>query len=175
MKKYNKLDKTFGAMASSGRFIFIIILLGAIYKLAFEESNGVNVRHDVEIEKIIVFSILLVLLFFGGAFVGFTTTYTKIDYKNKRMKYATKLFGIIPIGKWTYLTPNMKLGLKKSTERWGLYSQGNRSTSVDYTTLKIYLYDSEGYEIIPVKKIKKAKHAEVELEKMSKLLELGTI
>jgi len=170
MKKYNKLDKTFGAMASSGRFIFIIILLGAIYKLVFEKSNRFYVKTDFETERLIISSIMLGLLFLGGAFVGFTTTYTKIDYKNKRIKYITKLFGIIPIGKWTHLTSDMKLGLKESTERWGFYSRSNRSTAVDYTTLKIYLYDSEGYEIIPVKKIKKAKLAEEELEKMRELL-----
>ena len=82
------------------------------------------------------------------------------------MKYITKLCGFIPIGKWTHLTSDMKLGLKETTD--GMVAFGVKGTSYSsiYTDLKIYLYDAEGYEIIPVKKIKKAKLAEVELEKL---------
>ena len=174
MKKYNKLDITFGAMAFSGKILFLGLLFALLYELISSIiKNGFNANVDY-------FELMLVLLvsaviFFVLGFLAFTTSYTKVDYAKKRIKYGTKLSGIIPLGKWTYLTSDMKLGLKKSTERWGLYNQGNRSTSVDYTTLKIYLYDSEGYEIIPIKKIKKAKFAEEELEKLSEVLGVGVI
>ena len=172
MKKNNRLDKIFGPLANNGLILFTLSLFVFLFLII---ANGFNVKNDFEISDIMLSLIVFVFLSLAGAFIGFSTGYTKIDYANKKIKYGTKLFGVIFIGKWTYLTSDMKLGLKKTTERWAAYGRSTNSVSFDNVKIKIYLYDSEGYEIIPVKKIKKAKHAEVELEKMSKLLELGTI
>ena len=177
MKKNNKLEKTFGPLAFAGTIIFLVIscpILFGLFALLSEPFRLSDVKISFEIEDIIPWAVYLffILLF---AFIGFTATYTRIDYANKRMKYFTKLFGIISIGKWTYLTPDMKLGLKETSERWGAYSSSNRSTSLEYNDLKIFLYDSEYTEIIPIKKVKKAKNAEAELEKLSKLLNLDII
>jgi len=177
MKKNNKLDKTFGPMAFAGVILFLPIMavvcmlfFKLVHELIFNGFNGLR----IEISDILPF-VFVVFIFLFTAFIGFTATCTRIDYKNKRMKYTTRLFGVIPIGKWTYLTPDMKLGLKETTEIWGAYSRSNRSTSLDYNDLKIFLYDSEYTEIIPVKKVKKAKNAEAELEKLSNLLNLDII
>ena len=165
MKERNKLDKTFGHIAFVGIVAFLCTLFTSLYNLVFAKEI------NCEIKNISIITFFLLLF----AFLGFTTTCSIIDYNKKRIKYATKLFGIISVGKWTYLTQNMKLGLKKSSERWGAYSKSNRSISLDYNDLKIVLYDNEDTEIIPVKKIKKANRAEAELEKLSKLLELNII
>jgi len=183
MKKNNKLDITFGPMAFAGKILFFAALLPFfsvlfffINAINFIVNNGFNATNyfDLIILPLLVLLIAAVI-FFALAFLAFTTTYTKIDYANKRIKYGTKLSGIIPLGKWTYLTPDMKLGLKTTTEYWGAYSRGGTSTTLDYTDLKIYLYDADCEEIIPVKKVKKEKFAEEELEKLSKLLELSII
>jgi hypothetical protein len=170
MKKYNKIEKTFGPMAFAGKIMFFVLCV-PIFGGIIGVVNSFSVYNMKEAMAMVV----IILLFFIGAFTGFTATYSYIDLKNKRIKYSTQLFGIIPIGKWTYLTSDMKLGLKKSTDNWGAYSQSNRSTSLSYSDLKIMLYDAEDTEIIPVKKVKKAKNAESELEKLSKLLNLEII
>jgi len=173
----NKIDKTFGPLAFSGVLLFACILLMFLYELTFyirTLKNEVNQKINFEIDNATPL-IILVLLLLLGAFVGFTTNCVRVDYVKKRIKYVIKLFGIVPIGKWTYLTTDMKLGLKKSTKRWRANSRSNRTTLLDYTDLKIVLYDSRKKEIVPLKKVKKAKFAEEELEKMSKLLKLSVI
>ena len=172
MKKCNKLDKTFGPMAFSGVIISLFLLCSFLYEMLSKGEFSIKSKYEINNTILLI---ICVLVFLFGLFIGFTVTYTRIDYENKRIKYATKFFGIIPIGKWTYLTPDMKLGLKASTERWGAYSMSNRSTSLNYNDLKIVLYDAKRTEIIPVKKIKKEKLAEAELEKLSKLLKLDII
>jgi len=165
MKRNHKLGKIFGPVAFIGIAIFLFLLYGVFYELL----------HNRRIIGLNTISFIIIFVFLLGAFVGFTTICTRIDYVNMRIKYTTKLFGIIPVGKWTYLVPEMKLGLKKTTERWGAYSMSNRSTSFEYNDLMIVLYDAEGTEIIPVQKIKKAEFAEAELEKLSKLLKLDIV
>jgi len=171
MKKNNRLDKTFGPMAFAGVILFILPLSVPFFDLA----PVIAIIKENDFGEIIITLLIYAVLLLPGAFIGFTTACTRIDYENKRIKYGTKLFGVIFIGKWTNLTPNMKLGLKVSTERWGAYSRSNRSTSLEYNDLKIFLYDAKRTEIIPVKKIKKEKFAEAELEKLSKLLNLNII
>ena len=176
MKRYNKIEKTFGHMAFSAIILFLAVLSAFFYGLCgfiYNFFHGFNAKIDFW-DTIIIFAIFIFILLFL-AFFAFTTTCTKIDYENRRIKYTTLLCGIFSIGKWTYLMPNMKLGLKETTERWGAYGRGGTSTSLDYTNLKIMLYDAEDTEIIPVKKVKKAKNAESELEKLSKLLNLEII
>lgn len=180
MKKRNNLEKTFGPLSFSGRIIFVFILGGFLYELggilkhisALKKNNYVI---TAQISDIIIPILICALFLLVFAFLGFTTSCSIIDYKKKRIKYATKLCGIISIGKWTYLTSDMKLGIKKSNERWGAYNRYGASTSLEYSDLIITLYDNEDTEIIPVKKIKKAKYAETELEKLSKWLELTII
>jgi hypothetical protein len=48
-----------------------------------------------------------------GAFAFFTTTSSIIDSDNKKIKFSDNLFGIIPVGKWIDIKPDMKLGLEK--------------------------------------------------------------
>jgi len=174
MKKHHKIEKTFGPFAFTGVVLFFGTLFAIVYEPITQILNRFNTTMDFDIGDTMAILIICVpvLLFF--AFIGFTTTSTQIDYKKKRMKFSTKLCGIFPLGKWTYLTPDMKLGLKETSERWGGYN-GSRSTSLNYTDLKIVLYDKEDTEIIPVKKVKKADLAEAELEKLSKLLGVGII
>ena len=177
MKRYNKLDKIFGPMAFAGVVLFFYMLYVLLDGLISSIQHGfVEKYNGTKYDTIHVFAICTLILLIG-AFVGFTAGYTQIDYEKRRIKYGTKLFGIIFIGKWTNLTPDMKLGTDISMERWGGYTSAGTmgSMSFDYTNVRIMLYDAQGTEIIPVKKIKKPKNAETELEKMSKSLNLDII
>ena len=168
MRKNNKLNKTFGPFSTAG-----IVLIFAMLCMIFENKFTYSYRPSrFEANQMVIISVCLFII---GVFIAFSATYTKIDYTKKRIKYGTKLFGIFLIGKWTYLTSDMKLGLKKTTENWGAASQTNRTTSFDYTNWKIMLYDGEDTEIIPIKQSKKKNLAEAELEKLSELLDLNII
>ena len=68
----------------------------------------------------------------------------------------------------------MKLGLKKSTKKWRAYGRSTSSILISSPDLRIILYNSKNREIVTVKRVKKEKLAEDELEKLGKLLELKT-
>jgi hypothetical protein len=55
------------------------------------------------------------ILIIIGAFIGFTTSSTLVDFDKKRIKFSNNLFGIITTGKWTYINSDMKFGIKKSS------------------------------------------------------------
>jgi len=81
MKKYNRLDKTFGPLAFSGK----IILFGLLFALLYETIPSI-IAKGFTVESIILsLSVLLVsaVIFFVLGFLAFTTSYTRIDYANK--------------------------------------------------------------------------------------------
>jgi hypothetical protein len=125
----NKLDKTFGPFGSSTGLFMLIGGIVATY-----------------------FSFLGILFIIIGAFAAFTTSSTFIDAENKRIKYSDDLFGIIPIGKWIYIKPEMRLGLKKSHRGYVGYIRGNQPVDIHYNDIRIFLYDSNNKQIMPIKK-----------------------
>lgn len=148
MKKY-KLDQVFGpAGHSAGLLLFLAGLI-----ISFFSLSGL---------------ILLVL----GAFVGFTSTFTMVDFEKKKIKYSTHILGIIPAGQWMEITPGMKLSIKKSDKVWRAYSQTNRTLDVDNRDYRIILYDENGKEMMPVQKSATMDAAKQELEKIRKGLDL---
>lgn len=149
MLKY-QLDKTFGPVgAPAGIFLFVIGWWVTIYSL---------------------FGIFLILI---GAFIGFTSTHTWIDVDKKRMKFSSTLFGVIPTGQWTEIQPDMKIGVKKSNKVWRGYSKGNRAIDIPDTDYRLILFDSNGKEIMPIRKTNHLDAALSQLEILSKQLGIG--
>jgi hypothetical protein len=152
MKTRNKLDKAFGPVANSaGIFLFIAGLIITYFSLT---------------------GLFLVLI---GAFVGFTSTSTLVDYDKRRLKFSNNVFGIIPIGQWISIHSAMKLGIKKSNRVWRAYSQSNRALDIANNDYRLILYDSNGKEILPIQKSDNLDSAKLNLDKLSKELELGVI
>ncbi len=152
MKTNYKLDKSFGPVGTSaGIFLFVAGLI-----ITYFSHSG----------------LILVLI---GAFVGFTSTSTLIDFANKRLKFSNNLFGIIPTGQWTYINPDMKIGIKKSNKVWRAYSKSNRTLDISNTDFRLILYDSNGKEIMPIKKTDNLDSAKSDLDKISKQLGISVI
>ena len=94
MIKEYKLDKSFGPIGTiAGITIFVV---------------GV---------ALICFSISGLFLIIIGAFVGFSSTSTLIDSDSKKVRFCNNLFGIIKVGKWITIEPNMNIDIKKSRIR----------------------------------------------------------
>ncbi len=146
----NKLDKMFGpAGSSAGLFIFIT---GAVFTY---------------------FSLTGAVLIVIGAFVGFTYTSALIDLQKRRLKYSTNLFGFIPVGKWILIKQDMKIVIKKSNITWTAYSKGNRALDLSENDFRLFIYDANGNEIMPVLKADSLESAKSNLEKLNK--ELGLV
>ena len=146
----NRLDRSFGAVGSSaGVFVFIA---GSILTCLY-------------------FSALILVLI--GAFVGFTTSSSLIDYGKKQVKFSNNLFGLIRIGKWMPLEPSMKIGIKESNQVYRTFSRSNRALDVTQNDFRLILYDSGNNEIMPIKKLESLDAAKIELEIECKRLGLA--
>ncbi len=148
----NKLDRTFGPFGSSTGFFLIPGGLIATY-----------------------FSILGLLIAVLGAFVAFTSTSTSIDFTNQRIKHSDNLFGILPVGKWIYIRPDMKLGLMKSHRGYVGYIRGTQPVGIHKNDIRIILYDSDNKQIMPIKKFDSYMSCKNDLDNLSSILGLKII
>ena len=145
----NKLDKSFGPVGTSaGIFLFAIGII-TLYTSWF--------------------GFILIVL---GAFVGFSSTSTLVDYNNRRIKFSNNLFGIIRTGKWIAVNNDMKIGIWKSNVTWRAYSRSNRPMDFDNKDFRLVLLDSDNREIMPLKKTDSPESAKAELEILCNNLKL---
>jgi hypothetical protein len=152
MKTTCRLDKTFGPFGTStGMFMTI----GGIVMIYFSLSG-----------------IIVIII---GAFVGFTSTSTIIDWDKKRIRYSNNLFGIIKTGPWINVEPNMKLGIKKSNKGWQAYSRSNMPLSLSFRDYRIILYDSNNKKIMPVMKSESIDSARSNLKELGSRLGINLI
>lgn len=110
-----------------------------------------------------------------GAFVGFTSKSTLIDFKKRRLKFSNNIFGIIPVGQWISIQTDMKIRIKKSNEVWRAYSRSNRTLDIADNDYRVILYDSNYKEIMPFQKSIDLDSARLILEKYSKDLGIEVI
>jgi hypothetical protein len=152
MTMRNKLDKAFGPFGNSaGLFLFVAGLTITYFSLT---------------------GLILVLI---GAFIGFTSTSTLVDFDKRRIKFSNNIFGIIPIGQWIIIQTDMKIGIKKSNKAWRAYSRSNRILDIANNDYRLILYDSNGREIMPIQKSYNLDSAKLNLDKISKELEIEVI
>ena len=146
----NNLDKPFGPMGSFAGIVMFIAGLVATY-----------------------FALTGLILVFVGAFIGFTSTSTLLDDDKKRIKFSNNLFGIIPVGQWIEIKPEMKVGLKNIQRGYRAYSRSNRMFDVHIKDIRIMLYGADNKPIMPIRKIDSLDSAKTELETLSKQFGLG--
>ena len=146
----NRLDKPFGPMGTSAGIFMLIAGVIAAY-----------------------FSLTGLILVFVGAFIGFTSTGTLLDTDKKRIKLSNNLFGILPVGQWIDIKPDMKVGLKNIQRGYRAYSRGNRMYDVHIKDIRIMLYSADNKQIMPIKKFDSIDSAKTELESLSKQFGLG--
>ena len=86
-----QLDKSFGPVGSSaGTFVFIAGIISLYFSFA---------------------GLVLILL---GAFVGFSSSSTTLDFENRRIRFSNDYFGFMKSGKWISFEPEMKIGIRQS-------------------------------------------------------------
>lgn len=144
-----KLDKSFGPVGTiAGGTIFVV---GVV---------------------LICFSISGLFLIIIGAFVGFSSTSTLVDFDNKKVRFCNNLLGIIKVGKWITIEPNMSIDIKQSNRIWRAYSRGSRSVDITDKDFRIILFDSRGTEIMPIMKVLTLESAKEEADLLSTQLGL---
>ena len=141
MKTNNKLDKAFGPVGTTAGIVLFVVGIITIFTS--------------------LFGLILIVL---GAFVGFTSTSTIIDFDLKRIKFSNNIFGIIPIGKWIPIDKDMKIGIQESDITWRTYSKGNRALDIVDHDFRIVLFDADDQEIMQIKKTKSQESSESEVD-----------
>ena len=126
----NKLEKSFGPVGSIAGITLFVAGMIAAYNSAFG----------------LIFIVL-------GAFVGFSTTSTLINFDFRKVKFSNNLFGFIRIGKWLPVTDEMKIGIRESNVTWRAYSRSNRSLDIESHDFMVILLESHdrcriGHEIV---------------------------
>lgn len=152
MNHKNKLDKSFGPV---GSFAGIIVFLAGLGSMYFSW-----------------FSLILVLI---GAFMGFTYSSTEIDFDRKRVRFLNNLFGIIKVGMWMNVKPEMKIGITKSRKIWKTYSRGNRELEIENEDYRLVLYNSSGRRIMPLLKTGDLITAKHELQEICNRLSVSKL
>lgn len=152
MKKNNRLDIVFGPVGSTAGVLLFLTGLAATW-----------------------FSFAGLFLVVLGAFAGFTSTSTTIDFDNKRVRFSNNLFGILKLGKWINVEPDMKLGISKSRKGWKSYSRAGVPLEIKEKDFRLVLYGSGEKQIIPLKKANSMEKAKLELTKLSEQLQLDVI
>jgi len=152
MRTNNRIDRAFGPVGSTAGVFIFLAGIGIIY-----------------------FSLAGLIFIIVGAFVGFTSSLTVVDFDNKKIKYGDNFFGFIKTGKWIQIEDSMVLGLKQKRGVWRAYSRSNRTLEIKENNNYIILFDSNKVEIAPIFKSTNRSKAEQELGNLSSLLGLKTI
>ena len=148
----NKLDRLFGSTGRTAGFCLLLAGFPATY-----------------------YSLIGLILIISGAFIAFTTTSSVLDIENKRIKLSNNLFGIISVGKWIDIKPEMKLGLKKTRMGSRSYSMSNIPIDNHTDDIRIMLFSSDNSRIMPVKKFTTLESSKTELDELSITLGLNKI
>ena len=98
-----------------------------------------------------------------------------IDFDKRRIKFPNNLFGIIRIGKWIEVKPEMKLGIRESNVTWRAFSRSNRSLEVENNDFRLILMNNNEQEIMELKKVDSLEKAKTELAILYSKLELKAI
>lgn len=147
MKTYCPFDKSFGPVGSKAG---IIVFVTGVVMLYYAYSAV----------------ILLVI----GAFFGFSNSGTYIDTGQKRVKFTNNLFGLIPIGKWIDIEPNMSIGVHQSVRVWRAFSWSNQVHDTADQDYRVVLNGVDKKEIIPLFRSEMLNLAQIEAEKLSQAL-----
>jgi hypothetical protein len=152
MTRNNYLGKSFGPVGSSAGVILFVVGVFASWS-----------------------SLLALVLVVAGVFMGFTSTRCIIDLHGKKVMLSNNLFGIVPSGKWMKITPEMKIGIRRSKQVWRTYSRSNRQVDVEKSDFRVFLYDSSERQLLPLKKAGTFEAANRDLHELSKYLGLKNI
>lgn len=147
-----KLYKTFGPVGS----IAGIILFAAGFILVW-------------------FSLSSIVLIILGAFMGFSYSSTEIDFEQKKARYSDNIFGIIRIGKWINIKPEMKIGILKSRKTWETYSAGNRKLESPVEDYRLELFKGSGIKIMLIKKVDSREEAIKDQEEICDKLQVSKL
>lgn len=89
---------------------------------------------------------------FAGMFMALTFDGTIIDYRLRRIKGYTCLFGILKLGKWHDIDDFTKFIIYRSSRKYTTYSRANIPLDLKSTDIRLALLNSSGNKKIIINK-----------------------
>jgi hypothetical protein len=116
------------------------------------------------------YSLTSLLLIIPGLFIAFTYTGTIIDFRNKRVKAYTSLFGVIRTGNWIEISNFTRFSIVKSTQRYTTYSRGSVRFDMNISGLNLLLMNKEGTLKVVLNKFPNFEEAQKEMDELTPVL-----
>ncbi|HKK42512.1 MAG TPA: hypothetical protein VJ963_08905 [Bacteroidales bacterium] len=85
------------------------------------------------------YHVTALILLIPGLFLALTTNGTVIDTGNLKVRSLTRLFGIIPVGKWYDTCTFSGFTIEKVRSRYTTYSRSNLRLDTDKTDIRLVL------------------------------------
>ncbi len=108
----------------------------------------------------------------GGMFMALTYDGTMIDYRSRRIKGYSCLFGFIKIGKWHSVDDFSKFIIYRSGRSYTTYSRANIPLDLKSTDIRLALLDSSGKRRIIINKYNSFESARNDMSQLIRDLEI---
>ncbi len=113
-----------------------------------------------------------IVLIAAGAFLCFTFSGVMIDTDFQRIKPYTRLFGVVPLGKWREYSDCTGIAIVPVTSTYVVHSRSDRTNAMESRFYRVYLVNKRMKPLCGLGKFKTIQAARHEVEKLSKLLQL---
>ncbi len=139
----NKIDSLLGPSGTFTGYVFLIF--GAI--LTYSNITGL-------------------IFIAAGMFMAFTFDGTIIDFKSRRIKSYTSLFGLFKAGKWHNVSEFSKFIIYRSNRSYTTYSRGNIPLTVKNSDIRLAFLNDNGSLKITINKFSSFETARNEMTKL---------
>jgi hypothetical protein len=116
------------------------------------------------------YSLTSLVLIIPGLFIAFTYTGTIIDFRNKRVKAYTSLFGVIRTGNWIEISKFSRFNIVKSTRKYTTYSRGSVRFDMNISGLNLLLMNKEGTLKVVLNRFPNFEEAQKEMDELTGIL-----
>jgi uncharacterized membrane protein len=107
-----------------------------------------------------------------GAFLGLTTSGVVIDADLQRMKPYSRLFGIVPFGRWKDYPDDAVITIVPVATTYVVHSRSDRTNALESRFYRVYLVDKRLKPLCSLGKFKTIQAARHEVEKLKQMLQI---
>jgi hypothetical protein len=121
------------------------------------------------------YSLIGLIVVIPGCLLAFTYDGTRIDFKSRRIKNYTRLFGLFRIGKWYSIDDFSKFKIYQSKRTYTSYSRANIPLNLKTTDIRLSLLNDDGSLKILVNRFDSFESARKEMSELIRNLQINEL
>ena len=121
------------------------------------------------------YSLVGLIVVVPGCFLAFTFDGTRIDFKSRRIKNYTCLFGLFKIGKWYSVDDFTKFRIYQSKRTYTSYSRANIPLNLKTTDIRLSLLNDDASLKITVNRFNSFESARKEMSELIRNLQINEL